>query len=459
MKPFQFFCSGILALSLLSSCGFRMSVEDALNQKTFATVVGVTREKLEEQIDFDGYTQKGETDHGTYYQYMIAHQARILMFCKDENNKDVYIGMTDKPQEVNEALEAARQKYEKRVKTQKIKENNAVYGLPLSDYGKLSGTFAWALKDSLWGLIDAQGNEILPFKYKNLEGGIPDVCDRRYEYIQFNDGMAVVRNLDGKYGFINKQGDEVIPCIYTRAERFREGLAPVYTNNAFSYVDMTGKVVLKTKYEGGEPFSEGMAVVYTHSGGRLMCGYIDRKGKEIIKCKYYDKEGNYAATGFSEGLAAVSLPFGKNETKWGYINKSGKVFVKPQIPFNANQLPAFPFHKGLAIVGGANGSYRVIDKIGRQVIRQVFTYSEDRNAFAEGYAVISESLPTEPNCRYFVIDRKGKPVFTEYDNVESLGFSKGMLGVEKEGKWGFINAKGKLLVPCLYDKVLPFESF
>ena len=43
-----------------------------------------------------------------------------------------------------------------------------------------------------------------------------------------------------------------------------------------------------------------------------------------------------------------------------------------------------------------------------------------------------------------------------YDQVR--GFREGLAPVCKNEKWGFINKTGKLIVPCKYDKVLPFDK-
>ncbi len=46
--------------------------------------------------------------------------------------------------------------------------------------------------------------------------------------------------LNGKWGFINKEGKEVIPCKYDVAFEFNEGLALVQLNGKFGYIDING---------------------------------------------------------------------------------------------------------------------------------------------------------------------------------------------------------------------------
>ena len=63
--------------------------------------------------------------------------------------------------------------------------------------------------------------------------------------------------------------------------------------------------------------------LYAHSTGaitnkdQLDWGYINKKGKLVIKPKFSD------AKKFSNGLAAVKI-----KNRWGYINKKGKWIIR-----------------------------------------------------------------------------------------------------------------------------------
>lgn len=58
--------------------------------------------------------------------------------------------------------------------------------------------------------------------------------------------MACVKR-NGKWGFINKFGVEVIPCKFSNAESFSEGLAPVEIDGNVAYIDQSGRVVSTNK--------------------------------------------------------------------------------------------------------------------------------------------------------------------------------------------------------------------
>ncbi|MDR3581344.1 MAG: WG repeat-containing protein [Oryzomonas sp.] len=63
-------------------------------------------------------------------------------------------------------------------------------------------------------------------------------------------------------------------------------------------------------------FTEGLAAVVVEKGARAKAGFIDDKGKFIIKPQFDD------ASQFSEGFAAVNV--GKNR---GYIDKNGIMVI------------------------------------------------------------------------------------------------------------------------------------
>ena len=70
--------------------------------------------------------------------------------------------------------------------------------------------------------------------------------DKAIEIYNFSEGLACVKKPNGLYGYINKLGEEVIPCIYTSTDDFSEGLAGVVDqdNNLF-YIDKQGTKVLE----------------------------------------------------------------------------------------------------------------------------------------------------------------------------------------------------------------------
>lgn len=63
---------------------------------------------------------------------------------------------------------------------------------------------------------------------------------KQYYYAgDFSEGLATVI-VGGKYGFIDKTGKQVIPCLYDDAWNFSEGLARVEVGEKWGFVDKYG---------------------------------------------------------------------------------------------------------------------------------------------------------------------------------------------------------------------------
>ena len=98
--------------------------------------------------------------------------------------------------------------------------------------------------------------------------------------------LIAKRGLNGKWGFINKVGKEVIPYKYDDAWGFSEGLARVKLNNKWGFIDNTGKEVIPCKYDETRNFFEGLATVQLN--GKY--GIIDKTGWEVVPIIYENRE-------------------------------------------------------------------------------------------------------------------------------------------------------------------------
>lgn len=112
-----------------------------------------------------------------------------------------------------------------------------------------------------------------------------------YDYLcSFHEGMAAVEK-DGKIGFIDKKGREIVKPKYDGDRRyaydtyygFSEGLAEVEKDGKWGYVDQKGREVIKPEYDEAKYFSGGLAVVI--KDGKYC--YINKKGRVVMKMKLY----------------------------------------------------------------------------------------------------------------------------------------------------------------------------
>jgi hypothetical protein len=271
------------------------------------------------------------------------------------------------------------------------------------------------LKGNLYGFSNVSRKQVIEAKY--------------YDVSPFDkEGLARV-NLNGKYGYIDKTGTEVISLKYDNAGSFNEGLALVNRDKKYGYIDMTGTEVISLKYDRADSFSERLAPVKRND----KWGYIDKTGTEVIPLNYDD------AGSFNEGLALVRLNY-----KWFYIDQTGKEVISLK-QFSYCFVGSF-FREELVNVC-QNGKYGYIDKAGKEVIP--FKY-DDAGSFSEGLARVKRGY------RYGYIDKAGKEVISfKYESAGS--FSEGLAAVKQFLSWGYINKTSAEVIPFKYDDAGPFS--
>jgi len=138
-----------------------------------------------------------------------------------------------------------------------------------------SGGYATVLIDWEPYHINNKGEVIGAGRYYPDDAVIPTEYDSVYP---FYEGMAIVHNRDivdygdyiryenEKYGFINTNGELIVPVIYDSVESFSNGFAVVgigkrWVDRKYGYIDQTGRVVVPIEYDEAISFSEGLAVV------------------------------------------------------------------------------------------------------------------------------------------------------------------------------------------------------
>lgn len=147
-------------------------------------------------------------------------------------------------------------------------------------------------------------------------------------------------------------------------------------------------------------------------------GYINKTGKLVVKPQFGE------AKNFLQGLAAVKI-----DDKWGYTNKTGKLVIKPAFS------DAYSFSEGLAAVKLDN-KWGYIDKTGKMLITPQFI---ETYGFSEGLAAV------KIDSSWGYIDKTGKVVISPQFR-EAYSFSEGSAVVNIDYKWGYIDKTGKQII-------------
>ena len=146
------------------------------------------------------------------------------------------------------------------------------------------GNLCKVRNDDKYGFINIEGMEIIPCKYEDvafLRGDILEI-DKEYIYDDYKDSLLCVKT-DNKYGLINLEGKEIIPCKYDNLTLFYGGwLFKTESANKYGLVDSYGKERIPCEYDDFTLFQNRLIKAKTDN----KYGLFEFDGKEIVPCKY-----------------------------------------------------------------------------------------------------------------------------------------------------------------------------
>lgn len=194
-------------------------------------------------------------------------------------------------------------------------------------------------------------------------------------------------------------------------------------------VDISGNVVLKPKYESIESFNEDFAFVKL---GDSRSGFIDKTGKLVIRSSFFlDSEFAEKPRGtnyFSDGLALIAIEVGYSIKAEYPITRYGFIDKKGNLVVGKTMIPLIDLR----------GIY----------LRPRF---EDAKNFSEGLAVV------ELKGKWGYVNKKDEisiPCEFEYAN----NFSEGLGSVKKAGKYGFIDKTGHFKIEPKFEDADEFSE-
>lgn len=302
------------------------------------------------------------------------------------------------------------------------------------------------------------------FGFKLEDGTV--IVEPVYRHVgQFKGGFCIVYNDRMRCGIINRAGREVVASEYDEITLPSEGMIRVRKGDLWGYFDTTGKQIIDFQYRAASDFCEGLAVVNSDiDSTEVLYGFINKENEFVIPARF-----QYAMT-FSEGFAVV-----KSYDRFGMIDRKGKEVIPCKymalssmmdgrcFAFDAESELAAMFDKkakrltdfkyneiqyyseGLYVVRAGN-QITFLDQKGHEQ----FGMYEEVSGFFDGYSMVKR------DGKFGIINRKGKTILPiEYDNsgwraMEYI-FSENLAMVEKNGHYGFVNKRGEVVIPLIYE--------
>ncbi|WP_281888410.1 WG repeat-containing protein [Paenibacillus sp. YYML68] len=129
---------------------------------------------------------------------------------------------------------------------------------------------------SKYGYLDRQGREVIPLQY--VEAG------------DFNEGRAVAKRKEKEYVLLDRGGRVLSTYPYAFVGGYGDGLLPFRkeTDSKLGYIDEQGTVRIEPAYSVALPFQDGRAVVNASEDYSNLYGLLDRSGKLVLPTKYND---------------------------------------------------------------------------------------------------------------------------------------------------------------------------
>lgn len=302
-------------------------------------------------------------------------------------------------------------------------EGRLVAGAAFSDMGDFEINWgkhkqnSRAKIDQFYGLLDYNGDTILPFRYCYLGDNFEEVWQ----------GEGILKAcLYDKFGYIKQGGAEVINFNYDYISDLIGSYVLVQKGDKWGVIDTLEDVSITLDYAKIDLIPQSSNLV--------------RLAKDKPTYYYYNQAGEL--------------------TRFIAVEKAPPLQVKKKVEalYSPNYDHVTPFDKdGLAVIKNPkkNNLKAILSKTGKLVSKYIYVdlgpFKEDL-AFAKLYN--KKDRRTE---KYGFINRAQEfSILAEYTAAQS--FSEGLAAVAKAGKWGYIDQKGKVIVPFQYNRVTPFEG-
>ncbi|MEG0774004.1 WG repeat-containing protein [Clostridium sp.] len=272
--------------------------------------------------------------------------------------------------------------------------------------------------NNLQGIIDANGEYVV----KPIYGSIGNFAEERAAVID-DEGFKV----------IDETGRILTTKAYSFIGTYEDGRA-LFANNRedgkylYGYLDREGNEVIPLQFESGTDFKNGRAIVKVKDNVYEM---IDVQGNIITTY-------NYAFVGNMNEELLVFQPIGND--KYGYIDYQGNIIISPEFMW------ASAFEEGRAVVNASDSfsnKIGLIDNKGNFIISPIYN---DINLLGQGRVAIGKAIDEEKpymGSVYAIGDIEGN-LLTEFSYFDVSNFNNGLASVSNGEKTFFIDTNGKV---------------
>ncbi len=295
-----------------------------------------------------------------------------------------------------------------------------------------------------YGLIDLQGKQILECKYDDI-----------YALNGIENSLIVKK--DGNTGLVDCTGREMIATSYKEiknlGETYSEGFITIDNDGKYGVIAYSQEQKLKNQYEYIEQIYGNNLYVITQNGSQKL---INNQGQILLETGY-DKITQITQNG-------ENVVFVKNDL-YGLMSVSGEIIIKPEYQeLNEINNGYFMAKKGTqyGVIDVQNNVKLYFGYLSISYNKQAGLYIAedidfkssiiDKNFEVKLIGVLSD-FNEEENYIRMRVDNQYKYYnlkCEEISNVQALKNNTIFLS-QKDGKYGYVDADGKVVVDYIYD--------
>ncbi len=309
----------------------------------------------------------------------------------------------------------------------KKKSGDIITDLIYDDIRHCIDSVVEAQKEDKWGIIDVNGNEIVPFIYKDIQ-----IISRELFKVAITENIygffSTITGHKNKWGLIGKENNVIVPLEFEIIEDFKNEIAKAMKYEKWGILDIHGNTIIPYDYDEIELFEDGVAKAKKY--GRW--SKINEKNEEL-----------YTFTPLENGLIVYKSDF---LDAYGIMDSQHNPKTPPHFSIIKE------FHDGVALVkeGGSWGKWGLVDSLGNELTG--FKYDELRE-FQDGKAIAKK------DGYWGAINKNGRSIvpfrFSEIrDFVDGKAWASG-----EYGDWYLINGRGNRLdieIPCDIENLEEF---
>lgn len=277
-------------------------------------------------------------------------------------------------------------------------------------------------------------NETVKKLWKQYRGYYEETSNSYDEVTPYYQGYSIV-TYEGRFGLVNAKGESVIPAAY-EAVGFLSGenaVVPVCEDGAWYYLNtkIHKKIVPDDAYDFLGVISDDTVLV--RKDGKY--GFADVNIAPKTKLQWED------ASNLHQGVAAV-----KSGGKWALIDDAFDLVTEYVYEDVKRNESGFCSNQKRIFAKGKEG-YGMWDEEGKRVGEAWF---EDARPFET-----DELAAVKKDGKWGFVNTSGALVIDcQYEDARS--FTQGVAAVKKDGAWGYIDASNATVIAPTFEDAYPF---